>query len=84
MATAKFLALGVILLVAPLAVVVFQESTCTGSQIYCFGDSINKYVDTFLPYAMIAGGMFVAYSMKKIADSHKVEAEDEAEPNEQS
>jgi hypothetical protein len=76
--------LGAILLVSPLAVVVFQESACAGSQTHCFGDSVNKYVDTFLPYVMLSGGLFVGYSMKRIADSHIVETEDESEPDEQS
>lgn len=41
-----------------------------------------KYIDTFLPYVMLSGGLIIGYSMKKIADSHVVEAEDETETNE--
>lgn len=84
MAVAKFLLLGIILLISPIAIAVIQESACTGSQTYCLGNTINGYVDTFLPYLMLSGGLFIAYSMKKIADSHRAEPEDEVEPDEQS
>lgn len=76
--------MGTILLLSPIMVVVFQGSACSSFLTYCLGDNINKYVDAFLPYVMLAGGLFIGYSMKKIADSHIVEAEDESEPYKQS
>lgn len=84
MAIAKFLLLGTILLISPIAIAVFQESACAGPQAYCLGNTINRYVDTFLPYVMLSGGLFTAYSMKKIADSHRAEPEDEMDSDEQS
>lgn len=84
LAFAKFLVLGLILLLFPITVVVTQDSACAGSQTYCFGGNINKTADSFLPYVMLSGGLFIAYGMKKIADSRRVEAEDEAEHDEQS
>lgn len=78
----KFLILGLVLLISPVVVVMFQSSACNPEQASCFGDSVNKYVDTFFPYLMLSGGLFIAYSMRKMADSLLVETEDEPEPKE--
>lgn len=79
---AKFLILGLILLLSPVVLVVFQSSNCSSEKTLCFAENVNKYVDTFFPYLMLSGGLFIAFGMRKIADSLLVETEDEPETKE--
>ena len=69
------------MLVLPLALVLATNPVCPPStETICSTSSAYKFVLTFFPYVMLAGGLIIGYNMKRIADSMKpVDIASEAE-----
>ncbi|MCL4519124.1 MAG: hypothetical protein M1587_08010 [Thaumarchaeota archaeon] len=79
---ATFFAIGGMMLVLPLALVLATNPVCTpNTETICSTSSAYKFVLSFFPYVMLAGGLIIGYNMKRIADSVKpVDIASEAEP----
>lgn len=69
--------LGSLLLVVPLIIIILLGSVCSGNANSCFNAGTTRFIDTIFPYPMLAGGLFIGYGMKRVADSKAEESEDD-------
>ena len=72
----RLFVIGGILLLVPIIVILFSDSTCVDGASTCLGSTTIRIIDTIFPYPMLGGGLLIGYGMKKLADS-KEESEDE-------
>jgi hypothetical protein len=56
------------MLVLPLALVVSSNPSCNPGSA-CSKSTLEKFGISLIPYVMIAGGIIIAYNMKKLSDS---------------
>jgi hypothetical protein len=62
-------AVGAILLAAPLGTVLTEYSICRSDSSACIHSEDYRYLVSAFPYIMLAGGILIAYNMKRISDS---------------
>jgi len=74
-----FFAVGAILLAAPLGTVLSENAVCRSNASTCIHSEDYRYLVSAFPYIMLAGGILIAYNMKRISDSinRPIDNEDE-------
>lgn len=67
----KFFVVGSILLVSPIVLAAFWQTTSCNHEFedLCLGSQFYKSSISFLPYVMIIGGLIIGFNMKRISDS---------------
>jgi hypothetical protein len=77
-------AIGSLMLVVPLGTILTENSMCKSSPAACIDSQSYRYLVSAFPYIMIAGGLLIAYNMKRISDSINYEDDEEAERDDRS
>jgi len=62
-------AIGSLMLVVPLGTILTENSMCKANPTSCINTQSYRYLVSAFPYIMIAGGLMIAYNMKRISDS---------------
>lgn len=85
----SFFVIGGILLVLPLALILFWNSSgcyAIGSRVegYCPSSYEFRILLSFLPFLMLVGGVLIGYNLKKVSDRFSPPEEEEEEGEQES
>lgn len=76
---ALLFAVGAIMLVAPVGTVLSESSICRADALSCNHTEAYRYLVSAFPYIMLAGGIVIAYNMKRISDHINSSSRDDDE-----